>query len=186
MTPPMIIYPKKRRCLEISKTITDNWGYGISDNGWMKAELFYEYVSSVLYPSLKQKGTTFPVILFVDGHATHLTYELSELCTEFQIIHIAFYPNATRILQPADVSAFKPLKGGWLKGVSRWRRDHPLEKLTKEHFAPLLKTVVDECLKEETIKHGFRACGLQLWNPVVIDYCKSIGGQKKDKCNDNL
>lgn len=50
------------------------------------------------------------VILFVVGHKSHMSYHISELCTELGIILTAQYPNATRILQPADVNAFKPLK----------------------------------------------------------------------------
>lgn len=179
ITPPMVIYPNKRRTLEISRTLPDDWGYGISENGWMKAELFYEYISNVLYPSLKNRGTAFPIILFVDSHTTHLTFSLSELCSKLQIILLALYPNATRILQPADVAAFKPLKDGWRKGVLRWRREHPTEALTKEKFAPILKLVIDTCLKKETIVHGFKACGLFPWNSDAIDYSKCLGQSER-------
>jgi hypothetical protein len=46
------------------------------------------------------------------------------------------------------------------KAVVEWRRTHPLETLTKEHFAPVLKLAVDRTAKIEIIKNGFRACGL--------------------------
>lgn len=98
---------------------------GTSDNGWMKTELFYEYIANVFCKSLRAQGTVFPIVLFVDGHKSHLTYEVSKLCTDLEIILIALYPNATRILQPADVSCFKPLKNFWKKGVLEWRRKIP-------------------------------------------------------------
>jgi hypothetical protein len=37
------------------------------------------------------------LILFVDGHHTHLTYQLSELSSELVIILISLYPNATNV-----------------------------------------------------------------------------------------
>lgn len=111
ITPPMVIYPYKRLPSDILNSVPDDWGVGCSDNGWMKNHLFYEYLGNVLYPHLK-KGVKFPIILFVDGHCTHLTYEISQLCTNLEIILIALYPNSTHIPQPADVAAFKPLKNG--------------------------------------------------------------------------
>lgn len=148
----------------------------------MKTELFYEYIGNVLYPCLKKLGVKFPIILFVDGHTTHQTYKLSQLCTELQIVLIALYPNATRIMQPADVAAFKPLKTGWKKAVLEFRRKNPRSSLTKESFAPVLKTVVDECAKIDTIKNGFRASGLFPWNASAIDYTKCLG---KNNITDN-
>ncbi|KAK9759222.1 DDE superfamily endonuclease [Popillia japonica] len=175
VTPPMIIYPNKRRTLEISKSSPADWGYGISDNGWMKAEVFYEYISQVLYPYLKKQNTKFPIILFVDGHSTHMTYNLSILCSQLQIILIALYPNATRILQPADVAAFKPLKNGWKKGVNEWRRSNPSQSLTKEKFAPILKLAIDNHLNRDILQNGFRTCALFPWNPDSLDYSKCLG-----------
>lgn len=182
-TPPMIIYPLKRMSSKIQKTVPNEYGIGLSDNGWMKAELFFEYISNILYPFLIKTNVTFPVILFVDGHKTHLTYQLSCLCTSLNIILIALYPNATRILQPADVSAFRPIKSGWKNALQKWRRDHPLEQITKENFAPILDTIVKD-IKPENIINGFRACGLFPWNKDAIDYSKCLGkntGQKKNQ-----
>ena len=137
-------------------------GIGLSDTGWMKSEVMFDYIKNILHPSLQKMETTFPVILFLDGHSTHLTYDLSCLCVELEINLICLYPNATRILQPVDIAAFKPMKNGQKKAVLEWRQSHPLETLTKEHFAPVLKIVVEKVSKSETIKNGFCATGLYL------------------------
>ncbi|CAI6374141.1 unnamed protein product [Macrosiphum euphorbiae] len=39
--------------------------------------------------------------------------------------------RSDRILQPADVSAFRPLKSGWKKGLSEWRNQNPTSSVTK-------------------------------------------------------
>lgn len=39
--PPMIIYPYKQLPANTVESVPDNWGVGHSDNGWMKAELFF-------------------------------------------------------------------------------------------------------------------------------------------------
>ncbi|KAI4466542.1 hypothetical protein MML48_2g00008462 [Holotrichia oblita] len=122
----------------------------------------------------------FPIILFIDGHSTHLTYQLSELCRELQIITICLYPNSTRILQPADVAAFKPIKTGWRKGVLEWRRSNPSDVLTKEKFCPILDKVIEKYSKEGNIRSGFRACGLYPFDENAIDYSKCLGHNKSD------
>jgi hypothetical protein len=76
----------------------------------MTSEVFYEYIANVFHPFLVSQGVVFPVVLFVDGRKSHLTYQLSVLCNELKIEVIALYPNATRILQPADVAVFHPVK----------------------------------------------------------------------------
>lgn len=175
LTPPMIIYAQSRLTSAIINSVPGEWGIGLSDNGWMKHESFYEYIGNVLHPFLRRNGTKFPIILFVDGHSTHLTYQVSQLCTKLEIILIALYPNATRILQPADVAAFKPLKNGWKAGVLEFRQKNPEQFPTKDNFALILKNVIDKTFKTETIKNGFRATGLFPWNSSAIDFKKCVG-----------
>ncbi|KAF2893749.1 hypothetical protein ILUMI_12422 [Ignelater luminosus] len=124
-------------------------GHSKSDTGWMKREIFYEYVSNVFYPSVKKQNIEFSIILFVDGHKTHLNRKLSDLCTELQIVLIALYPNANRIIQPYDVSTFKPLKDGWRKGIVNWKRHHLAEQISKENLVPILKIVIGEVVKPD-------------------------------------
>ncbi|XP_031359109.1 eukaryotic translation initiation factor 5B-like [Photinus pyralis] len=182
---PMIVYPYKRIPEKISQSVPANWGIGRSDSGWMTAEVFYEYISKVFYPYLIAEGITFPVILFVDGHKSHLTYQLSVLCSNLAIEIIALYPNATRILQPADVAVFRPIKVAWRKAVRNWQSDHPGESLTKLSFAPLLDEVVKSSAKPDILVNGFKACGLYPLNADAIDYSKCLGSSKKNETFDN-
>lgn len=178
ITPPMIVFPYVRVPQEVRNSIPENWGIGTSENGWMTKECFYEYIGNVLYPFLQRNETQFPIIFFVDGHSTHLTLKVAELCNELKIILIALYPNATRLLQPADVSAFKPMKNGWKKEVCIWHRNNPEKMLTKETFAPVLNRVLETSISSETVKNGFRACGLYPWDQNALDYSKCLGKSK--------
>ncbi|CAH1978113.1 unnamed protein product [Acanthoscelides obtectus] len=178
--PPMIIYGYKRIPEKISQTVKDpDWGIGRSDNGWMTAETFYDYVKNVFYPFLVKNNIHFPVLLFLDGHKSHLTYELSILCNEQNIEVIALYSNATRILQPCDVAVFRPIKMGWKKAVREFYEQNPGEVLNKITFAPLLEKVVAKHIKKETLINGFRACGLFHFNPDAVDYTKCLGNKKE-------
>jgi hypothetical protein len=48
---------------------------------------------------------------------SHLTFQLIDYFSECQIDIIALYENATRILQPADLAVFRPVKRSWGKAV---------------------------------------------------------------------
>ena len=48
---PMMIYPNKRIPSEMMRLSVD-WGVGHSSTGWMKAEVFYEYIGHVFTPHL--------------------------------------------------------------------------------------------------------------------------------------
>ncbi|CAK1603693.1 unnamed protein product [Parnassius mnemosyne] len=175
ITPPMIIYPLKRNRADITASVPPEWGIGLSSNGWMNKDLFLQYITNVLHPHLVKENTKFPILLFVDGHKSHINFELSKACKERGIILIALYPNATRILQPADVAAFKPIKSAWKKGVLEWRRENATKNLTKIDFGPILSIVLKKYIDKQIIINGFRACGLYPWNPNAINYQKCLG-----------
>ena len=138
-------------------------------------ELFYEYIANIFHPFLVSQGVIFPVVLFVDGHKSHLMYQLSVLCNKLKIEIIVLHLNATRMLQPADVAVFHPVKMYWWKAVRDWHAKHPGEFLNKMTFAPILREVIDFAAKHETLVKGFQACGLYPLNANAVDYTKCLG-----------
>lgn len=172
---PMIVYQYKRIPKDVFDLVPDGICYTKTDSGWMTSEAFLFYVKEVFYPKLIEEKIQFPVILFVDGHKTHLTLALSKLCDELKIVLICLYPNSTRILQPADVAIFRPIKLGWTKELQIWRTSNLDSQFSRKHFAPMLKKVIDKYTKKETIANGFRACGLFPFNANAIDFTKCLG-----------
>lgn len=61
------------------------------------------------------------------------------------------------------------------KAVLEFRRTKPHEGLTKEKFAPLLKTVVNARAKPQIIQNGFQASGIFPWTSSAIDFTKYLG-----------
>lgn len=102
LAPPMILYPGQRISKEMVQNVPVGWSVGVSDEGWQTSKTFYEYVVNDLYKWLVDRGTAFPVIIFVDGHKSHISMELAEFCVKNRLILISLYPNSTRILQPLD------------------------------------------------------------------------------------
>nr|CAI5862388.1 unnamed protein product [Callosobruchus analis] len=143
-----------------ARNINPKWGVGRSDNGWMTSETFYQYIANVFYPHLKENSIKLPVVLFLHGHKSHLSYQLSLLCNELQIEVISLYPNATRILQPV-----MPMKEAWRQTGREWEEEHPGEVVNKAVFAKILEKAINISTKTETVVNGSDA----------IDYTKCLG-----------
>lgn len=96
--------------------------------------------------------------MFLDGLKSHLTYHLSLLCSQNEIILIVIPPNTTHVMQPLDVAVFHPVKDCWAETVHSWRMTKlgEEEMVTKFNFAPLLQGVFDKSMKQTTIANGLK------------------------------
>ncbi|KMQ88832.1 tigger transposable element-derived protein 6-like protein, partial [Lasius niger] len=172
--PPMIMISCKRMPASIVAAMPESWGLGKSDNGWMTAESFYEFVANIFHPWLLDKKIPLPVILYVDGHSSHITMALSDFCSINQIILVALYPNSTHILQPMDVAMFHPLKKAWKNVIHDWRMEHNAAALKREAFPLVLKKAIDSINSAKNLQNGFRTCGLFPFDSDAINYSKLL------------
>lgn len=181
--PPAIVYQYERIPAEIVRLVNDNWCVGKSEKGWMTSKVFYGFIANTFVPYLKQENVKFPVLLVIDGHKSHINQEVSKLCSDSGIILYALYPNATHIIQPADVSVFGPMKSSWKKVVSEWRLKTGHRHVTKALFAPLMESTFNE-LTKDTIRNGFRKCGLYPFDADAICYQKCITNKSRHELVD--
>jgi hypothetical protein len=131
----------------------------------MTAEVFYEYTGNVFASHVGKHTVRFPAKLSVDGHRTHLTYQLSELCSELGIILLCIHPDATRLLQQLVIAASRPLKLGWQTSVPEWHRKNSDKILDKEWFAAVLDGALKKYSLDCSAILGFRAYGLYPRDP---------------------
>lgn len=176
--PTLIIYPYERIPFEIARNIPEDWASGKSPKGWMTSRVFYGYIANTLLPAIRKSNVEFPILFLIDGHKSHITYEVSQLCNDNQIILYALHPNATHIIQPADVSVFKPLKNSWKKVVNKWKSDTGNRVVTRAQFAPLLRIAM-KAATPEIISNGFRKCGLYPFNVDAIDFTKCMSNESR-------
>ena len=102
--PPMVMYRYKE---QIPPKILKNFPkehltIGFSDNG-CTSETFYEYVTSVFSTWLKDNNVELPVILYLDGHASHINFPLLSFCKQNNIELVIFYLNSTHIIRTFDI-----------------------------------------------------------------------------------
>ena len=171
LMPPMVVFKYERLPSAIINELPNNWAFGRTDSGWMTSESFFEYIANIFYPWLINQNIKLPVALFVDGHSSHLTYTLSQFCSQNGIHLIALHPNATHVIQPMDVAVFRPLKEHWRKAVHSFKINNLGGKIKRENFAPLMDSVLKQ-LKTESIVNGFRCCGIYPFDKNAVNYGK--------------
>lgn len=160
-SPPTLVLFKGER---VPKHLLNNLPQSIvafkSKSGWMTGDLFFKYVSSVFLPWAKSEDIPFPLVVFIDGHAGHLTLSLCEFCNENDIILIALLPNATHIYQPMDVGVIFPMKQIWKRRRYNWERENGAVHFDRGFFTALLKESLDELKTNGTLfQNAFRTCG---------------------------
>lgn len=158
-----------------------------TDNGWQTKASFYDYVTTHLVKELDERRINrtkeHPFFLFVDGHTSHESFELFEWCRDHHIYIVKFTPNATHILQPADVGVFGPGKGAYTKEVQRWKQENGNRKLTMPEHIKILKRVIDKVMTSETIKKAFKKTGLYPLDENAVPVERCLGEAASGKCN---
>ena len=174
LAPNFILFTGKSLPDNAAKMAPPEFSFGFSDNGWMTAKSYYEYVGNVFVPWLDKKKIQRPVILYIDGHSSHLTLHLSKLCSSNGIVLIKLHPNATHIMQPLDVSVFQALKIEWQKAYQNYCEKSLTIGIHKYQFAPVLKKAIDCMNLKKILPNGFKKCGLFPFNADAVDYSKVL------------
>ncbi|XP_033332590.2 tigger transposable element-derived protein 1 isoform X1 [Megalopta genalis] len=191
LAPPLVIFSSKHIPKEMYEKMPSGWIYGTSDSGWMQGEHFYEYVTNVFYPWIISTNISLPVILYVDGHVSHLTQPLAKFCVANRIELIALHPNSTHIIQPMDQSMFCPMKAAWTRQANEYRQQNNCSSVSKIDAAQQLKRVFDNLDLERILSNGFKACGLMPFSSNAINYSKifqrtNTPNQLSEQPNDRL
>ena len=161
--PPMFIVPGKS--IEAYGHYTANSPAGAlfsaTESGWMDSISFFLFVANLFDKEVTKRNIPRPVLLLVDGHATHQSMEVSEFCKDHSIIMYRLPAHATHLLQPCDVSIFRALKAEWNLAERAYRIDHPGSFVTKTQFAGVFRHAWQKILSKPSIAiNGFRAAGL--------------------------
>ena len=172
--PSLTIFKYARLLNRIINAAPSGWGIRKSENGWMTAECFFEYITNVFHIFLIKEEIPLPVIIFLDGHASRFSIELSELYSKNGIIHVGLFPNATHILQPLDVAVFGPMKAKWKLFCRQWRIDHEGQELNNENVPEALNSFIIDPSMASNIKSGFKNTGIFPFGANNVDYKNNL------------
>lgn len=100
--PPMLIFKRKRKCLELADGVPTDSIATISDTGYINSALFVQWIKhfiAIVKPTQEEK-----ILLLLDGYKTHTrNLEALTLARENGIIMVQLPGHTTHRLQPLDV-----------------------------------------------------------------------------------
>uniref|UniRef100_A0A1B0DQA9 Uncharacterized protein n=1 Tax=Phlebotomus papatasi TaxID=29031 RepID=A0A1B0DQA9_PHLPP len=133
------------------------------------------------------QGIQFPVVLYLDGHACHVTLPLSKFCKENGIVLVLLYPNSTHFIQPLDRDFFEPMKTAYAKEVEKWKMSNlPPVRFHPMHVAKVVNAALKHLDLPKIAKDGFRECGLVPFNPDVVNGMEIVKTRKSENLELNL
>ncbi|XP_049307835.1 uncharacterized protein LOC125777328 [Bactrocera dorsalis] len=183
MMPTFALFPYKRLPTNILSKFPSDLAIGKSDSGWMTCETFYEYITNVFYPFILKENIQLPIVLFLDGHTSHLSLHLIEFCKKQGIILIALLPNSTHLLQSMDVAVFHSLKNDWRKQIQNWRMLNNGQRIKREDFGPIVQKYIQSTITSDILQNGFKACGIFPFNEDAVAYNKILKPDIRDTSN---
>ena len=162
--PPFMIYPRKKMTARLREGSFPGTVFHCSDSGWVTGELFVKWFEFLVRTIPPQR----PVLLILDGHASHVSINVIELARANSIHMLCLPAHTTHLLQPLDVGVFKSLKAHYYKACKKYIADNQGRVVTSEVIASLLAVAWPQALTPVNIMAGFKKCGVYPLNPGEI------------------
>ncbi|XP_067937171.1 uncharacterized protein [Watersipora subatra] len=130
----------------------------VHESGWMTASNFNKWMAHSISSSKPFKKS--PVLLILDNHQSHLSYEAIEMAKENNVVLLIFPPHVTNHLQPLDESGYEPLKKYYMSAHNGWVLDNARKTISLYQIAGLAARALHQSQTPENIISGFRATGI--------------------------
>ena len=132
--PPYTVYKGQNLYREWTSAGPPGAFYGMSKSGWMESDNFLSWFDKCFLPAVDNLLQDAPVLLFVDGHHSHLSLSLLRRAREKGVHLICLPPHTTHILQPLDVGVYGPMKKAWKEIVKSFKTKTLGATITKKVF----------------------------------------------------
>ena len=158
--PPFIVYKGKHLYGSWTNGGPAGAMYAVSESGWMEKANYESWLKKMFLPATSYLRESGPVVLFFDGHHSHISISIIQHCKENNV-HLMLLPsNTTHVLQPLDVGVYGPLKQAWKRILAEYKLATRASNFGKEEFPRLLYQLWDRSFKAEHLQGGFRETGL--------------------------
>ena len=153
--------------------------YGVSPKGWMMDYNYQKWFSKVFCPLTAAEAGDKHRLLIMDGHNSHINYEVAKAAYDSNVHLLCLPPNSTHALQPLDVSVFRSVKAVWSECCLQHYDQFPRAPIGKDKFQPMLKVIHEHCEQHpEHVVNGFRKCGFRPLKPESV-YDKILGAKER-------
>ena len=107
---PMVIF--KGESLNARDVVegAEGWKFAFNSKGWTSNAHGLSWFHRCFEPDTRDKANGGYRLLICDGHDSHITAAVVELCINNKIILMVLPPHTSHLLQPLDVAIFAPVK----------------------------------------------------------------------------
>ncbi|XP_065651254.1 uncharacterized protein LOC136079444 [Hydra vulgaris] len=121
--PPVFIFPRVNfKDFMINGTPTGSLGL-CNKSGWMTSENFLVAMKHFVFHA--KPSVEHPVLLLLDNHESHISFETIRFAKENSLILLKFLPHCGDRLQPLDVLVFGPFKLYFRIAQNEWLASNP-------------------------------------------------------------
>ncbi|RUS84742.1 hypothetical protein EGW08_007484 [Elysia chlorotica] len=144
--------------------------FTLTPNGWINSAVFMKWLQYTFLPAVDHLQR--PVVLFLDGHSSHMTQEVHDFAQAHSITVYVLPSHSSHIVQPLDLVFFGCLKHEWKLAVKDYKAISRFAQVTKHTFTVVFADAWKKAYSPEKLINAFRASGLCPWNPNAPDYTK--------------
>lgn len=164
--PPMIIFARKRKNDQLMKGAPINSITHLTQSGWMDQDGFLVYLQH--FATYAHCSPENPVLLILDGHASHKSLPAILKARELGIHLLTIPPHTSHRLQPLDRTFFGPLKTFYNQECSTFMTNNPGKRITVYDIAELFnKSYLKAATMNNAIK-GFQVTGIWPFNDGIF------------------
>ena len=165
--PPYIIFKGKQvQRAWITVCLNPKTVIRVSDLGWTNSDIALNWLNHFdLYTKPRLQGIY--RLLILDGHESHVSLPFIEYYKAHKIVPLCLPPHLTHILQPLDVSIFRPLAKAYKKRLYNTAIYRALA-ITKIEFLKIYQAARNKAISSNNIVSAWQATGLNPYNPSTI------------------
>jgi len=166
--PPLFIFPRKKMD-KYNRLMIGAPPQSIAiphESGWMNGDIFLHWLQH--FKQHVQPSKENPVLLILDGHASHKELTVIEYARKNYIHMLSTPPHTTHKLQPLDRTFFKPFKSAYASACAVWMRQNPGARITDYDIAALVDSSFTKAARLEIAQNGFKCTGISIVKFLVI------------------
>ena len=167
--PPYFIFKGKRWNPDLMKGASAGANGTLSDSGWSNSDIFKTYLEDHFLPLVRPStSSNQPILLLLDGHASHKSPETVKWAREHGIILFVLPAHSSHILQPLDVAIFGPFKKYYYSECAQYLYSHMGQTITRYDMCELACRAYLKALTPLNIQAGFKKTGIYPFNSDVV------------------
>jgi hypothetical protein len=135
-----------------------DWRIATTDNSWTTNVVSLDWIKHFDFHTVPRTKGKYR-LLILDGHESYHSTEFELHCQQNNIITLYMPPHSSHLLQPLDVSCFRPLKRAYGRQVEDLMRMH-INHVSKLEFLYAFREAFFASITERNIQGGFAGAGL--------------------------